>query len=127
MAGVIYHKNIYILLVDDVTFTVYKVMSLNIRSLLIKTLDRSAETLGHECRGPLVLYTRPDFDGPLLNFTLFLKLGSPSRLEAGQVAVCPALSAALCKNIGYQTVAMFKLKTSTGEARSTDFVSVYIR
>ena len=81
MTEVIYHKNIYILLVDDVTLTVYKVMSLNIRSLLIKTLDRNVETLGHECKGPLMLYTHPDLDGPLLNFTLFLKLGSPSRLE----------------------------------------------
>ena len=50
MTEVIYHKckNIYILLVDDVTLTVYKVMSFNIRSPLIKTLDRSVETLGRE-------------------------------------------------------------------------------
>ena len=49
MTEVIYHKNIYILLVDDVTLTVYKVMSFNIRSPLMKTLDRSGETLGREC------------------------------------------------------------------------------
>ena len=40
---------IYILLVDDVTLTVYKVMSFNIRPPLMKTLDRSVETLGREC------------------------------------------------------------------------------
>ena len=39
----IYHKNIYILLVDDVTLTVYKVMSFNIRSPLMKTRDRSVD------------------------------------------------------------------------------------
>ena len=49
MTEVIYHKNIYILLVDDVISTVYKVMSFNIRSPLMKTLDRSVETLGREC------------------------------------------------------------------------------
>ena len=49
MTEVIYHKNIYILLVDDVTLTVYKVMSFNIRTPLMKTLDRSVETLGREC------------------------------------------------------------------------------
>ena len=49
MTEVIFHKNIYILLVDDVTLTVYKVMSFNIRSPLTKTLDRSVETLGREC------------------------------------------------------------------------------
>ena len=48
MTEVIYHKNIYILLVDDVTLTVYKVMSYNIRSPLMKTLDRKIETLGAE-------------------------------------------------------------------------------
>ena len=49
MTEVIYHKNIYILLVDEVTLTVYKVMSFNIRSPLMKTLDRSVEMLGREC------------------------------------------------------------------------------
>ena len=45
MTEVIYHKNIYILLLDDVTLTVYNVMSFNpIRSPLMKTLDRSSET-----------------------------------------------------------------------------------
>ena len=46
----IYHKNIYILLVDDVTLTVYKIMSLKV--FLKKktiTLDRNVETFGHEC------------------------------------------------------------------------------
>ena len=33
---------------DDVTLTVYKVMSFNIRSPLIKTLDRSVATLSRE-------------------------------------------------------------------------------
>ena len=47
--AIIYHKNIYILLVDDVTLTVYKVMSSNIRSSLMKTLGRGVETLGREC------------------------------------------------------------------------------
>ena len=42
-------KNIYILLVDGVTLTVYKVMIFNIRSPLTKTLDRSVKTLGREC------------------------------------------------------------------------------
>ena len=46
---VIYHKNIFILLVDDDTLTVYKVMSFNTRSPLMKTLDRSVETLDCEC------------------------------------------------------------------------------
>ena len=32
MTEVIYYKDIYILLVDDVTLTVYKVMNFNIRS-----------------------------------------------------------------------------------------------
>ena len=41
--------NIYILLVDDVTLTAYKVVSFNIRPALMKTLDRSVETLGREC------------------------------------------------------------------------------
>ena len=36
-------------LVDDVTLTVYKVMIFNLRLLLMRTLDRSAETLGREC------------------------------------------------------------------------------
>ena len=45
---VIYHKNIYILLADDVTLTVNKDMNFNIRSPLMKTLDRSVETLGLE-------------------------------------------------------------------------------
>ena len=45
----LYHKNIYILLVDDVTLTAYKVVSFNIRPPLTKTLDRSVETLGREC------------------------------------------------------------------------------
>ena len=49
MTEVIYHKNIYILLVDDVTLTVYKVMSFNIRSPLRKTRNRSVKTLGREC------------------------------------------------------------------------------
>ena len=49
MAEVIYRKNSYILLVDDVILTVYKVMSFNIRSPLLKTQDRSVETLGREC------------------------------------------------------------------------------
>ena len=43
-------KNIYILLVDDVTLTAYKVTSFNIRSPLMKTLDRSVEMLGRECK-----------------------------------------------------------------------------
>ena len=38
MTEVIYHKNIYILLVDEVTLTVYKNI-FNIRSPLMKTLD----------------------------------------------------------------------------------------
>ena len=42
-------KSIYILLVDDVTLTAYKVVSFNIRPPLMKTLDRSVETLGREC------------------------------------------------------------------------------
>ena len=42
MTEVIYHKNIYILLVYDVTLTVCKVTSFNIRSPLMKTLDRNA-------------------------------------------------------------------------------------
>ena len=50
--------NIYILLVDDVTLTVYKVMSSNIRSPLMKTLGRSVETLGRECN---FNYNYPDF------------------------------------------------------------------
>ena len=45
MTEVIYHKNIYILLVDNVTLTVYKVVIFNIKSPLMKTLDRSVETL----------------------------------------------------------------------------------
>ena len=49
MTEVIYHKSIYILLVDDVTLTAYKVVSFNIRPPLMKTLNRSVETLGHEC------------------------------------------------------------------------------
>ena len=49
MVEVIYHKNIYILLVDDVTLKVYKVMTFNIRSPIIKTPDQSVETLGREC------------------------------------------------------------------------------
>ena len=49
MTEVIYHKSIYILLVDDVTLIAYKVVSLNIISPLMKTLDRSVETLGREC------------------------------------------------------------------------------
>ena len=49
MTEVIYHKNIYILFVDDVTLTAYKVTSFNIRPPLMKTLDRSVETLGREC------------------------------------------------------------------------------
>ena len=49
MTEVVYRKIIYILLVDDVTLTVYKVMSFNIRSPLMKTLDGSVETLGREC------------------------------------------------------------------------------
>ena len=36
-------------LVDDVTLTAYKVVSFNIRPPLMKTLDRSVETLGREC------------------------------------------------------------------------------
>ena len=55
MTEVIYHKNIYILLVDAVTLTVYKVMSFNIRSPLGKTLDQSVETMGHECNLCLVI------------------------------------------------------------------------
>ena len=35
--------------VDDVTLTAYKVVSFNIRPTLMKTLDRSVETLGREC------------------------------------------------------------------------------
>ena len=49
MTEVIYHKNIYILVADDVALKVYKVMSFNIRSSLTKALDRSVETLGREC------------------------------------------------------------------------------
>ena len=49
MAEVLYRKISYILLVDDVILTVYKVMSFNIRSPLLKTQDRSVETLGSEC------------------------------------------------------------------------------
>ena len=49
MTEVIYHKNIYILLVDEVTLTAHKVVSFNIRPPLMKTLDRSVETLGREC------------------------------------------------------------------------------
>ena len=40
---VIYHKNIYIFLVGDVTLTVYKVMIFNIKSPLMKTLDQSVD------------------------------------------------------------------------------------
>ena len=58
MTEVFYHKNIYILLVDDVTLTAYKVMSFNIRSPLIKTLDRSVETLGRECN--FIHLTKPE-------------------------------------------------------------------
>ena len=54
------HKNIYILLVDDVTLTVYKVMSFNIRSPLMRTLDRSVETLGRECNLCVVDLTIPE-------------------------------------------------------------------
>ena len=50
MTEVIYHKNIYMFLVDDVTLTVYEVMSFNIRSSLLKTLNRSVETLGCESK-----------------------------------------------------------------------------
>ena len=49
MTELIYDKNIYILLVDYVPLTGYKVMSFNIRLHLMKTLDRSVETLGGEC------------------------------------------------------------------------------
>ena len=48
MTEVIYHKNIYMLLVDDVTLTVCKVTSFNIRSSLLKTLDRTVEAFGRE-------------------------------------------------------------------------------
>ena len=58
MTEVIYHKNIYILLVDDVTLTAHKVVSFNIRPPLMKTLDRSVETLGRECNlCSVTLYT----------------------------------------------------------------------
>ena len=49
MTEVIYHKNIYILLVDDVILTLYKDISCIIRSPLMKTLDWSVETLDREC------------------------------------------------------------------------------
>ena len=52
---VIYHKNIYVWLVDDFTLTVYKVTSFNIRSPVMKTLDRSVETLGRECNLSVVI------------------------------------------------------------------------
>ena len=55
MTEVIYHKNIFILLVDDVTLTVYKVVSFNTRSPLMKTLDRSVETLDCECNFCVVI------------------------------------------------------------------------
>ena len=45
MTEIICHKNIYILLVDDITLTVYKVTSFKIRSSLMKTLDWSVEKL----------------------------------------------------------------------------------
>ena len=41
--------------VGDVPLTVYKVMSFNIRSPLIKTLDRSVEKLGRECNPRVVI------------------------------------------------------------------------
>ena len=41
-------------------------------------------------------YTRPDFDGVLLNFKLILKFEGPSRLDTrGKLPPCPSLSAAL--------------------------------
>ena len=44
-----------------------------------------------------MLYTLPNFNGALLNFGLFLKLGAPSRLGLrGRLPPYPALSAALC-------------------------------
>ena len=49
MMEVIYHQNIYILLVGDITLTVYKVMSFNTRSPLMKTLDCNVKILGREC------------------------------------------------------------------------------
>ena len=49
LTEVIYHKSIYMLLVNNVTLTAYKVVSFNIRPPLMKTLDRSVETLGREC------------------------------------------------------------------------------
>ena len=49
LTEVVYRKNISILLVDNGTLPAYKVMSFNIRSLLIKTLDWSVETLGRKC------------------------------------------------------------------------------
>ena len=45
----IYQKNIYISLVADCMLTVYKDPRLNIWPPLMKTLDRSVETLGREC------------------------------------------------------------------------------
>ena len=50
------HEYLYfVAMVDDVTVTVYKVTSFNIRSPLMKTLDRSAETLAHECNLSVVI------------------------------------------------------------------------
>ena len=49
MTEAIYQKNIYMSLVADVMLRVYKNSCFNIRSPLMKTLDRSVETLGCEC------------------------------------------------------------------------------
>ena len=49
MTDAIYQKNIYISLAADVMLRVYKNPRFNNRSPLMKTLDRSVETLGREC------------------------------------------------------------------------------
>ena len=51
MTEFIYHKNIYILLVDDVTLTVYKVMSFNSqagggKNIFLLTISRGNLNLG---------------------------------------------------------------------------------
>lgn len=52
--------------------------------------------------GPLILHTRPDFNGTLLNFRQFLKLEAPSRLGSEVFELSELESVSNRKNFSVQ-------------------------
>ena len=80
-------------------------------------------------------YTRSDFDGPLLNFTIILKFGGPSRLGVRDKLPPPLLPfplggpATTTSEINrinhYKSVEQNVLRALSSQARSPRFISKY--